>query len=165
MEENQPGGKDYVGAQHEDVGEEAGSLDRRFASGLPGWFEQFEHSVPGEGEQIEGRQRHREKPLAMAEIVLEFVAVVFQYVEALVLDFPARSAASDDLGDIVFGDGKAGHPGHGIFDLALGVDNFEADPVDQYRVPAVAQRNGLSPAVTEGLFGLSPRDGGARLRR
>ena len=71
-------------------------------------------------------------------IVLEFVAVVFQYVEALVLDFPARSAASDDLGDIVFGDGKAGHPGHGIFDLALRVDNFEPDPVDQYRVLAVA---------------------------
>ena len=138
MEENQPGGKDYVGAQHEDVGEEAGSLDRRFASGLPGWFEQFEYGVPGEGEQIEGRQCHREKPLAMAEIVLEFVAVVFQYVEALVLDFPARSAASDDLGDIVFGDGKAGHPGHGIFDLALRVDNFEADPVDQERVLAVA---------------------------
>ena len=122
LEEDLPGGKEDVGAQHEDVGEEAGSLDRRFASGLPGRFEQVEHGMPGEGEQIEGRQRHREKPLAMAEIVFEFVAVVFQNVEALVLDLPSRAAAGDDLGDIVFGDGKAGHPGHRIFDLALGVD-------------------------------------------
>src|SRR6202007_2935017 len=90
-------------------------------------FEQFEHGVPGEGEQIEGRQRHREKPLAMAEIVFEFVAVVFQHVEALVFDLPTRPAAGDDPGDIVLGDGKAGHPGHGIFDLALGVDNLEAN--------------------------------------
>src|ERR1700693_4075918 len=71
-------------------------------------------TVCREGEQIEGRQRHREKPLAMAEIVFEFVAVVFQHVEALVLDLPSRSAAGDDLGDLVLGDGKAGHPGHGI---------------------------------------------------
>jgi hypothetical protein len=98
--------------------------------------------VPGEGEQIEGRQRHREKRPTMAEIMLEFVSVVFEYFEALVLDFPARSAAGDNLRDIVFGDGKAGHPGHGIFGLALRVDNFEADPVDQYRV--LASRSGTA---------------------
>ena len=51
--------------------------DCGLASGLPGRFEQVEHGMPGEGEQIEGRQHHREKPLAVAEIVLEFVAVVF----------------------------------------------------------------------------------------
>ena len=43
----------------------------------------------------------------MAEIVLEFVSVVFEYVEALVLDFPARSAAGDNLGDIVLETGRA----------------------------------------------------------
>ena len=59
-----------------------GRLDRRFASGEPGRLEQFEYGVPGEGEQegeqIEGRQRHREKCPAMAEIVLEFISVVFE---------------------------------------------------------------------------------------
>ena len=90
--------------------------------------------MPGEGEQIERGRRHREKPLAAAKIVLEFVAVVFQYVEALIFDLPPRTAAGDDFGDIVFGDGKAGHPGHGIFDLALGVDDLEADPVDEDRI-------------------------------
>ena len=84
FEENVPGGKEDVGAQHQHVGEEAGSLDRRFAGGQPWRFEQFEYGMPGEGEQIESGQRHREKAVAVAEIVLEFVAVVFQYVEALI---------------------------------------------------------------------------------
>ena len=74
--------------------------------------------------------------------------MVFQNVEALVLDFPSRPAAGDDLGDIVFGDGKAGHPSHGIFDLSLGVQDLETDPVHQYRILAVSDRNGLDPAVT-----------------
>ena len=63
--------------------------------------------------------------------MFELIAVVFEDVEPLVLDFPSRPAAGDDLGDIVLGDGKAGRPGHGICDLSLGVDNLEADPVDQ----------------------------------
>src|SRR5208283_4775045 len=115
-------------------------------------------TVPGKGEQIEGRQHHREKPLAVAEIVLEFVAVIFQNVEALVLDLPARATAGDDLGDIVFRDGKAGHPRHRVFDLALGVEDLEADPVDQYRILAVAQLNRLDPAIAERLFRIAAAD-------
>jgi hypothetical protein len=67
----------------------------------------------------------------MAEIVFELIVMVFQNVEALVLDLPSRPAAGDDLGEVVLGHGKAGHPDHGIFDLSLGVENLEADPVDQ----------------------------------
>ena len=87
--------------------------------------------MPGEGEQIEGGQRHGEKFLAVPEIMLELVAVIFQHIETLVFDFPSRPATGDDLGEVVLGHGKAGHPDHGIFDLSLGVDNLEADPVDQ----------------------------------
>jgi hypothetical protein len=67
----------------------------------------------------------------VAEIVFELIAMVFQHVEALVFDFPARPAAGDDFGDVVLGYGKAGDSGHGIFDLSLGVENLETDPVDQ----------------------------------
>src|SRR5277367_3626162 len=112
------------------MSEEAGSLGGGFAGGPPRGLEQVEHGMPGEGEQIEGGQRHGEKLLTMAEIVFELIAMVFQHVEALVLDFPARRAASDDFGDVVLGYGKAGDPGHGIFDLSLGVENLEANPVD-----------------------------------
>jgi hypothetical protein len=41
-----PGRKEDVGAEHENVGEEADPLDRRFASGEPGRLEQFEYGVP-----------------------------------------------------------------------------------------------------------------------
>jgi hypothetical protein len=88
--------------------------------------------------------------------------MVFQYVESLVLHLPPylppRSTAGDDLGDVVLGDGKAGHPGHGIFDLALCVDKLEADPVDQDRILAVAQLNRLDPAIAECLFRVPPTD-------
>jgi len=45
--------------------------------------------VPGEGEEVEGGERHGEMGLAMPEVVLELVAVVFQDVEAFVLDLPS----------------------------------------------------------------------------
>ena len=96
-----------------------------------GRLQQVEDGMPGEGEQIEGGERHGEKLLAVPEIMFELIAVVFQNVEALVLNFTSRAAAGDDFGDFVLGNGKAGPPGHGIFDLSLGVDNLEADPVDQ----------------------------------
>src|SRR5271170_2178536 len=101
------------------MSEEAGSLDGGLPRRLPRRLQAFEHGVPGEGEQIEGREHHCEKLLAMAEIMFELIAVIFQHVEALVLDFPSRPCAGDDFGDVVPGYGKAGDPGHGIFDLSL----------------------------------------------
>ena len=85
----------------------------------------------------------------MAEIVFELVAVIFHHVEAFVLDLPACPAAGDDIGDILFRDGEARDPCHGIFDVALCIDDLEADPVDEHGVTAVAQRHGLEPAVAE----------------
>ena len=138
FEEYGPGREDSVGGQHREMGEEACSLGGGFASSLPGGFQKFERRVPGESEEVERRQHHGEKRLAMAEIVFEFVAVIFHHVEALILDLPPRPAANGDLGDIIFGDGKARDPGHGIFDAALRVHNLEGNPVDQHRVLAVA---------------------------
>jgi hypothetical protein len=44
-------------------------------------------------------------------------------------DFRSLPAAGVDFGDVVLGEGKTGHPGQEIFELALGVENLEADPV------------------------------------
>ena len=158
FEEDGPGGKDRVGSDRGQMSEEAGSLGRCLARGYPGRFEQFEHRVPGEGEEVQARQHHRQKSLAMAEIVLELVAVIFHHVEAFVLDLPARPAAGDDFGDILFRDGQAGDPCHGVFGAALCIDDFEADPVDEHGVLAVAQRYGLEPAVAERVGGLALAD-------
>src|SRR5580704_18626981 len=111
------------------MSEEAGSFRRSLAGGYPGRLQQFEHGVPSEGEEVQACQHHRQKSLAMAEIVLELVAVIFHHVEAFVLDLPARPAAGDDFGDILFRDGKARDPCHGIFDAALCIDDLDADPL------------------------------------
>src|ERR1700674_4006854 len=109
------------------MSEEAGSLRGGLARGYPGRLQQFERGVPGEGEDVQARQRHRQESRAMAEIVFELVAVIFHHVEAFVLDLPARPAAGDDFGDILFRDGKGGDPCQGIFDAALWVDDLEAE--------------------------------------
>lgn len=62
-------GKDEVGGQHEGAGEEAGSFGAGFARGRPGRLQQVEDGMPGEGEEIEGRERHGEKLLAVPEIM------------------------------------------------------------------------------------------------
>src|SRR5208337_3769687 len=133
-----PGGEEDVGAQHEDVGEEAGSLDRRFASGLPGRFEQVEHGMPGEGEQIEGRQHHREKPLAVAEIVLEFVAVIFQNVEALVLDLPARAPQATVSATLSFETGRL--VTHAIEYLTLPLASKISKPIQLTNIASLPSR-------------------------
>ena len=50
-----------------------------------------------EGQHIHGVERHGEILLAAAEIMFEATAVVFEEIEALVLDFPPRSGAGDNL--------------------------------------------------------------------
>ena len=97
--------------------------------------------MPGEGEHVERGERHGQIILAMPEVVFELVAVVFQDVEAFVLDLPPRAAAGGDLGDVALGDRQRSDEGRLVFDVALGAQNLEADPVDQHGVLAVAQRN------------------------
>jgi len=99
-----------------------------------------------------------QKCFAVAEIVFEFIAVIFHHVEGLVLDLPARPAARGDFGDISFVHRQAGHPGDGIFDTAVAVENLEPDPVDQRGVLAVAHRNAFDPAITAGLDRLALAD-------
>ena len=77
--------------------------------------------MPGEGEEVEGGERHGQIGLAMAEIVFEFVAVVFQDVEAFVFDLPPGAAAGGDLRDLGFGDRQRSDEGRCVFDDALGV--------------------------------------------
>src|SRR5271165_5176107 len=97
------------------------SIFGRFPGLAPGRFDEVEHGVPGEGEHVEGGERHGQIGLAMAEIVFEFVAMVFQDVEAFVLDLPPRAAAADDLRDVGFCDRQRSDHGRLIFHGALGV--------------------------------------------
>src|SRR3954454_19758993 len=62
--------------------------------------------MEGEGEEIEGHEEAGKDEFAVAEIVLEVVAVGLEDVEGLVLDLPAGPAAGGELGDRAGGDGQ-----------------------------------------------------------
>src|SRR5450631_578796 len=93
----------------------------------------------------------------MAEIVFEMIAVVFQDVETLVLDFPSRPGAGGNFGDVFTCDLEAGEESAVVSDLALGVADGEADPIDHQGVLALTQRRSGEPAIAMGqLFGPLP---------
>src|SRR6202162_6278605 len=98
FEEDGPGGENNKGGKGHHAGKESCSLGRRLAGGLPGWLEEIEHRMPGEGQKVESSQDHGEELFAMAEIVLERIAVIFHHVEALILNFPSGAATGDDGG-------------------------------------------------------------------
>src|SRR5271169_3763143 len=54
---------------------------------------EFGDGVEGEGQQVEGGEDGGKVLLAVAEIVFEVIALVFQGIEAFVLDLPACPAA------------------------------------------------------------------------
>ncbi|MGC8535792.1 MAG: hypothetical protein ACP5QR_09715, partial [Rhizomicrobium sp.] len=62
--------------------------------------------MKGEGQQVHGGEHHGKVLFAVPEIMFEVVAVIFQDVEGLILDFPSGSGAVGDLGDIGFVDPK-----------------------------------------------------------
>ena len=101
--------------------------------------------MKGEGQQVHGGEHHGEVLFAVPEIMFEVVAVIFQDVEGLILDFPSGSGAVGDLGDIGFVDWQIGDEGALIGDLALGVGDGQSDPVDQKGLFAVPQGNLVEP--------------------
>jgi hypothetical protein len=54
---------------------QARSLGRGLARRLPGRLDDIERGVPGEGEEVECGERHRQKSFAVAEIVFDMVAL------------------------------------------------------------------------------------------
>ena len=61
-------------------------------------------------EQIEKEKNHGQILLAMAKVVFNMIALVFKRIESFVFNFPACSAAFDQLNDIIFVDDNIGHP-------------------------------------------------------
>ena len=86
FQEDGPVWEDEVRGQSDDGGKEPRSLGGGIAGGLPGRFQQIENRMPCEGQQIERGHNHGEKLFAVAEIVFEFVAVIFHHVEIPVFD-------------------------------------------------------------------------------
>src|SRR5271170_2950420 len=69
---------------------------------------EFGDGVEGEGQQVEGGEDGGQVLLAVAEIVFEVIALVFQGIEAFVLDLPACPAAGRQCDDGVAIGGQVG---------------------------------------------------------
>jgi hypothetical protein len=87
----------------------------------PQFFEAVADGVEREGEKVHGGEQHGQVLFAVAEIVLKMIAVVFQYVEGLVLDFPPCPGAPGNLGDIFAGNLETGDERAIVGGLAAGV--------------------------------------------
>ena len=94
-----------------------------------------------------GGEQHGEVLFAVAEIMFEMIAVIFEDVEALVLDLPSRPGASRDLGDILRQTLSEVTKAPSSC-VSLGVADGDADPIDGEGVLAITQRRARKPAVS-----------------
>jgi len=62
------------------------------------------------GQQIEQEEGHGQVVLAVAEVVFDVIALVFKGIKALIFNFPAGTAAFDQIDHVVFGDLDIGDP-------------------------------------------------------
>src|SRR3954447_18040605 len=98
--------------------------------GAPGEDTEIGGGVEGEGEQVEADQEVGQGLLAVAEAVLEVVAL--EHVEGLVLDLPSGTAARGQFGDAVRGDRQVGHEGVVVGTLARAAEDLDGQPVDAH---------------------------------
>jgi hypothetical protein len=72
--------------------------------------------------------------LAVAEIVFEFVAVIFYHVQASVPIFHFAPPQTTISAMFAFGDGQALDPGHGVFEAAFPAYNLEGKATHTARI-------------------------------
>jgi len=71
---------------------------------------QLQDLVHKKGQQVEKEKSHRQVILAVAEVVLDVIALVFKGIEAFVFHFPAGAAGFDQFHHVVFAHGNIGDP-------------------------------------------------------
>src|SRR5260221_1396701 len=133
-EECVPAWKDDVSSGGAQMFEDAASRAEPGHRVAPGPVDELAEVMQGEGEEVEDHEDGRERRLAVAEVVLEVVAVVLENVEALVLDLPARPAAGREFGDVIPVDREVGDEAVAVGQLALGVGDLDLQPVDRHGV-------------------------------
>src|SRR5215472_6048990 len=96
-----PRGEDQVDGDGGKAAEELHARTGLRPGKLPQGLGLIADRVEGEGEQIEGDQQSGQVLLAVAEVVLEVVAIGFENVEGLVLNFPSGTAAGCEFRHVV----------------------------------------------------------------
>jgi hypothetical protein len=97
-----PRGKNQIGGQADETAEEL-HAPARFRSGqLPQRLDMIADGVTGEGKEIEDGEAGREILFAVAEVVLEVVALGLQHIGSAVLYHPSGAATRSLFGDVVW---------------------------------------------------------------
>ena len=98
-----PAGMVVMVAEHRHGGEESLSGGDSVSGAAPKFADQVTYGMEAECDQVHGQQQVGQSVLAVAEIMFHVIAVVFQYVERLVLNLPTRSCAVGQCRDVVPG--------------------------------------------------------------
>ena len=93
-------------------------------------IEQVEQGVKEKGQEMEGRQECGQMLRAMAEVVFEMIALIFEGIVVFILDFPARTARLDDRGYGFSGQRELGHKRVVIELGARGIGERQLTPID-----------------------------------
>ncbi len=120
----------HVFGQHVEGGEEAFSAKACAMCAVPQCAQLVACAVECECDQVQGEQGVRQPVLAVAEVVLDVVALVLEQVERLILTLPAGPPAGDDLGDVVAVGSDRGDEAEGAAP-AFGADIADA----QFHIP------------------------------
>lgn len=99
-----------------------------------------------EGQQVDDKKIHRQVTSPVAEVVLDMVALIFQRVEGLTLDLPARPAGGDLIDYIGLLHADVGHPAVVIGLFALGLKPVFKE-VDVIGIFATVKLHTVDPAV------------------
>jgi len=80
------------------------------AAALIGRIAELKDLVNVEGQQVQDKKNHRQVKATVAEVVLDVVALIFQRIEGLVFDLPARPSGLNQLDHIGLLHTYVGHP-------------------------------------------------------
>lgn len=100
------------------------------------------------GWELEGAEDEAQALLAVAEVIFEMIALIFEGVVAVVLNFPAGAAGLGEGGHRGGGDGMVGRPGvvkHTFTSLFMGDGQFQ--PTDSKLARVETQQEVTGPAI------------------
>ena len=103
-----PGGEAVVTQQGADVVEEGLARGQGRADEPIGVVAEGEEGVREQGEHVHGGEQRGEMFLAVAEVMLQMIALGFERVVVFVLDLPACAAGGDEGGGVLVGDRPVG---------------------------------------------------------
>jgi hypothetical protein len=88
-----PVGEEQIGGDGVQVGEKVFACAQHGTALLPQLFHAVAHRMKGKRQQIQQHKQLRQMLFAMPEVMFQMIAMILQYVEALVFDLPAGGRA------------------------------------------------------------------------